>query len=32
MNEDDEAAETLDSIRTAERLSGVKFNAPEMKG
>lgn len=32
MNEDDEAAETLDSIRTAERLSGAKFNAPEMKG
>lgn len=32
MNEDDEAAETLDSIKTAERLSGAKFNAPEMKG
>lgn len=32
MNEDDETADTLDSIKTAERISGNKLPVPEMKG
>ena len=31
MQEDDEAAETLESIKTAELLSGTTFKTPENK-